>query len=157
MTRTANVTYGTGKLRNCIKNGKRTTECVLTCCGIHTSLRGSPQPDGTAKSNIGTERSAAATVYIFGVSPREGGYERCKEDTTNVFLYHIKHKIVLNRIFLRPFFLSQILYPALANISTHGRVRPLIPHYFHMNKQSFRYKLCVHVHKRCRYNNIYNA
>lgn len=54
-TETENATFGTGKQRNCTKNGKPTTEFAFQPCGILTNRRNSQLPDGTEKLNIGTK------------------------------------------------------------------------------------------------------
>ena len=51
----ASVTCGTGKLRNCTRNGRLMTVYVLECCGTHMNQVNLLLQAGTVLSSTGTE------------------------------------------------------------------------------------------------------
>lgn len=61
---TEDVIYGTGKQRNCTKNGKHTMECASMYCGIRTSLLSSLRLVGTGRSSIGINGSILGSLIF---------------------------------------------------------------------------------------------
>lgn len=51
----ASVMYGTGKQRNCTRNGRLMTVYVLVCCGTHTNQVNLLLQVGTVLSSTGTK------------------------------------------------------------------------------------------------------
>jgi len=51
----ASVMYGTGKRRNCTRNGRLMTVYVLACCGTHTNQVNLLLQVGTVLSSTGTK------------------------------------------------------------------------------------------------------
>jgi hypothetical protein len=51
----ASVTYGTGKRRNCTRNGRLMTVYVLACCGTHMNQVNLLVQAGMVLSNTGTK------------------------------------------------------------------------------------------------------
>lgn len=60
---TEDVTYGIGKLRNCIKSGKHMMEFASMSCGIRTNLPSSLQLVGMEKLNIGTNKLLGTLIF----------------------------------------------------------------------------------------------